>query len=467
MNREVAFGIEELFFSRTDERGIILSGNDVFVRVSSHPREVLQGSPHNIIRHPDMPKAVFRVLWDTIQAGRPVSAYVKNMAADGAFYWVFATVFPIEGGYLSIRLKPSTPLFEKIPEIYRKMLEKEKKESPDSSLKFLQDVLKSVGFESYEKFMTSAIVSEIFSRLKSITGKTGPGSSVSEGVPHELLQMGAQCMQSAEQSTFIFGKLVGFADMDRALAERSAFILRSLQSLDLLAVNMSTAAKRLGAAGVTLVAIANAIQKAAYEFKEDLKKFNESAAQVKASVKTFEFRIGTSQLQIDMTDFYVKEITGNVTSFSAGYLADILVNTKFLLQLAEKSVWNLRDEMQDLKAQLKKISGDVEQLRSTINSLEIIRKTGGIEVAQLNDGKADFQNYFSGMTALVHETRDQLGSFSEIVRRSLQDIEEIRQPLYKISDSVAELQRLNRGAEERTGMVSGMEAPDSSPEAQL
>ena len=264
----------------------------------------------------------------------------------------------------------------------------------------------------------------------------------------------------------IFARLGGFAEMDRALAEKSIFILRSLQSLDLLAVNMSTAAKRLGAAGVTLVAIANAIQKAAYEFKEDLKKFNDSAKRVKSSVKTFEFRIGTAQLQIDMTDYYVKEVLAKGDdSFSGNYLKDILLNSKILLGLAEKSIWNLRDEMQNLKAQLKQINGDVEQLRSTINSLEIIRKTGGIEAAQLNEGKADFQTYFGGMTALVHETRDQLGSFSEYVRRSLQDIEEIRQPLYLISDLIAELQILNQAAANTTESVHSVVA--GAPEATL
>src|SRR4051812_27090860 len=89
---ESPFGIEELFYSTTDRKGVILHGNDVFVRVSKHARERLVGSPHNIIRHPDMPRAAFRLVWETILSGSPVVAYVKNMAANGDYYWVTALI---------------------------------------------------------------------------------------------------------------------------------------------------------------------------------------------------------------------------------------------------------------------------------------------------------------------------------------------------------------------------------------
>ena len=104
------FAIDELFFSRTDQKGIIRSGNDVFVRVSRWDEADLVGAPHNVIRHPDMPRAVFRLLWDTLGAGQPIAAYVKNMARDGAYYWVMAAVVPWGDGYLSVRMKPTGPL---------------------------------------------------------------------------------------------------------------------------------------------------------------------------------------------------------------------------------------------------------------------------------------------------------------------------------------------------------------------
>ena len=91
---EAPFGLGEVFFSRTDQRGVIKTGNYVFKRVSNYEWEELIGAPHKIIRHPDMPKAVFWLLWDAIAKGKPVGAYVKNRAKDGLHYWVYACVVP-------------------------------------------------------------------------------------------------------------------------------------------------------------------------------------------------------------------------------------------------------------------------------------------------------------------------------------------------------------------------------------
>jgi PAS domain S-box-containing protein len=85
--REREFGIEELFFSTTDVKGHISAGNEVFTRISGYTEDELLGRAHNVIRHPDMPRGVFQLLWDTIQAGRPIAAYVKNRAKDGELYF--------------------------------------------------------------------------------------------------------------------------------------------------------------------------------------------------------------------------------------------------------------------------------------------------------------------------------------------------------------------------------------------
>lgn len=115
---ESPFEFQEFFFSTTDLRGVILSCNDVFVRVSKYPKEQLIGAPHSIIRHPDMPRAVFKLLWSTIQSGNPIMAYVKNMAVDGSYYWVQAFVFPLKNSYLSIRIKPSSAIFDQVLNLY-------------------------------------------------------------------------------------------------------------------------------------------------------------------------------------------------------------------------------------------------------------------------------------------------------------------------------------------------------------
>ncbi len=106
------FGEDEIIVSKTDLQGKITYANDVFIRVSGYSEEELIGAPHSLIRHPDMPRAVFKLLWDTLAAGEEIFAYVNNLAASGDNYWVFAHVTPSLGadgkviGYHSNRRVP-------------------------------------------------------------------------------------------------------------------------------------------------------------------------------------------------------------------------------------------------------------------------------------------------------------------------------------------------------------------------
>ena len=95
MNSSREFRINGVFFSLTDRRGFIEACNDVFVRISGYTTAELTGQPHNIIRHPDMPRSVFQLFWEYLRNGQPVAAYVKNLAADGRYYWVLALAGPV------------------------------------------------------------------------------------------------------------------------------------------------------------------------------------------------------------------------------------------------------------------------------------------------------------------------------------------------------------------------------------
>ncbi|HCL64600.1 MAG TPA: hypothetical protein DIC56_07090 [Rhizobium sp.] len=163
---EAMFSIDELFFSRTDARGKIKAGNAVFQRVSQFTWEEMIDKPHNIIRHPSMPRAVFYVLWDQIRSGRPVGAYVNNRSKDGSHYWVFAVVTPVEDGYLSVRLKPGSGFFAAAQNLYSDVLrdEAEKNLKPAESAHGLIAKLRSLGFKDYEHFMTTALNHEIKTR---------------------------------------------------------------------------------------------------------------------------------------------------------------------------------------------------------------------------------------------------------------------------------------------------------------
>ena len=92
--------------SHTDASGNITYVNDDFVEYAGFERPELIGKPHNIIRHPDMPKEAFRDMWATLKSGRAWQGIVKNRRANGDHYWVKATATPLpDGGYMSVRLK--------------------------------------------------------------------------------------------------------------------------------------------------------------------------------------------------------------------------------------------------------------------------------------------------------------------------------------------------------------------------
>lgn len=112
-------GIDDMFFSTTDSRGVIDRANSVFVRLSRYGRDELLGAPHNIIRHPVMPGGAFLAMWNALEAGEPFAAYVHNLAADGSTYDVFATITPLDEGYLSVRIRPTVQaLFDTADAIY-------------------------------------------------------------------------------------------------------------------------------------------------------------------------------------------------------------------------------------------------------------------------------------------------------------------------------------------------------------
>jgi PAS domain S-box-containing protein len=130
---EKVLGEDDFIVSKTDLKGVITYGNRIFIEVSGYSELELLDAPHSILRHPDMPRVVFKLLWDTIQAKREICAYVKNLAKDGSFYWVFANITPsldAHGnliGYYSVRRKPRPEAIQAISPLYRTLLEAERK----------------------------------------------------------------------------------------------------------------------------------------------------------------------------------------------------------------------------------------------------------------------------------------------------------------------------------------------------
>ena len=160
---ERTFDTNEMIVSKTDTRGIMTYVNETFIKVSGYSEEEMIGRPHSIIRHPDMPRCVFKLLWDTLSQGEEIFAYVINRAKCGDHYWVFAHVTPTFDignekniiGYHSSRRSPKPEAVKKIIPIYQALLAEEKKHSPgqqiEASTKLLTDTLaqKGIGYSQF------------------------------------------------------------------------------------------------------------------------------------------------------------------------------------------------------------------------------------------------------------------------------------------------------------------------------
>lgn len=169
--RERTFGPDEVIVTKTDLTGRITYANDVFLRMCACDEGDVMGRPHNFIRHPEMPRCVFKLLWDTIQSGQELFAYVINLATDGAHYWVLAHVTPSYDstgsiiGYHSNRRSPARSAIEAIRPIYAALLGEEQRHSdPVEAIRagtaLLQSTLAGAGL-TYDEFVWSITPIEV------------------------------------------------------------------------------------------------------------------------------------------------------------------------------------------------------------------------------------------------------------------------------------------------------------------
>ena len=161
-SEEIRMKEEDFIVSKTDAKGKITYCNEIFIRFAGYDEAELIDQPHNIVRHPDMPRSVYRFMWETLQNKQEFFGIVKNLCKNGAYYWTFANVTPSfdEGqliGYYSVRRQPSRHIVEIMTPIYQKMVAEEakyssSKEAMDASFKILTDMLEGHGL-SYNEFI--------------------------------------------------------------------------------------------------------------------------------------------------------------------------------------------------------------------------------------------------------------------------------------------------------------------------
>lgn len=392
---EREFSIDELFFSTTDEKGRILAGNSVFSRVSAYSEEELIGAPHNVIRHPDVPRVVFQLLWDTLEAGRPIAAYVKNRAKDGRPYWVMATAVPVRGGYLSVRLKPSSAYFPAAQAVYRELLAVERaveagaakgdagrKRAIEASAARLPELLGAAGFPDYEAFMKAALPAEVRSREKLRARAVQPARTAGR---HEAFF--DACGALFRHLDRVFSNLDAYERLHETLGGKSAFVVDLAREIRLFALNAVIASARLDEGGATLGAVASLMRARsdrtaglAHALSGDI----EAAMQ---PLRDIAFMASVSRLQTETVLHFAAELAGAGAVAHAHAEASVTA----LAQCLDAGLGPLLTLLEEIGDRLDRVRRQVDGLARELKTLNALHAKGRIEATAASAGAEAFR----------------------------------------------------------------------------
>lgn len=387
--QESHYDITELFISRTDLRGIIQFANPVFVRVSKYSYQEILSKPHNVIRHPSMPKGVFYLFWEMLKAQKEIGSYVVNRAKDGSYYWVYALAAPITNGYLSVRLKPSSPMFQTLQTEYETLLELEKtqKLTPQASCEHLLERLKALGFLSYSQFMAEALMQEFESRRKSVAQA-------------EILEI--QEIQEV-------------LDLGKQLQTISEKIFSSYQQSVWVPLNLEIQAAKLGREAATIAVVSSKYDGIAKDIQEETHTFLNAGKLIQERVSQCQFDLTNALIQKEMVLFFAQESHDPSTNLQqeSAYLEEARVRS---LKQAKESLVAIDQEL----SHFRKV---YLQMKKQAVALDIVNITGKIEAAKVKQAET------------INNLLNDLTTFKIVLDESLKKVNDLQDELkFKVHD---------------------------------
>lgn len=380
--REMPFGLDEISWSRTDDRGMICAGNTVFQRMSGHDWGRLIGVSHRVIRHPDMPGAVFWLLWQAIRNGRPQAVYIKNRSQGGGWHWVLAVVLPFPGGYLSARIKPTSALFARVQAEYEAVAALEIAEAltPEQAAAVLLGRIAALGFADHSAFMSQALISELSLR----------GAAL------------------GRHDDWRAGMLAEAGESLAAITRQQGALLRSFEALQIIPTNMRIVAARLEPLGGPISAISDNYKIASAEITRHLAAFARQegnlCARTAAAVAEALFLSGCARLQSELVRQFRTE------PFAAGVF-DPDAEMALLSAMAAQSAADARAAQGRAAQAAAALHKSAAGIRRMMLGLDSIRVMGRVESGRLrSDGAA------------LSATIDQLDARHADIRRGLEAI---------------------------------------------
>ncbi len=416
INLESPFNFDELFFSITDTTSAIQFANEVFLRVAKYSSDEMMGQFHNVIRHPDMPKSAFRIMWEHLKRKEAVAVYVKNLAKDGSYYWVTALIFPIKGGYFSIRLKPGSRVFQKVKTIYDKVLVKEKElltelnreQAINYSKEYLIELIQEEGFKDYDHFMRFALLQEMHHRYDKIKAVSKPALRNNE------VNKLDQRLISVDQ---ILTDLVEFSHslnkLHAELFNQSRYLLELSDNVEAVAQNARLQSTKLDGSDRSLFVISEKMGEQTKMGEANLNELLTSVSKLERLFSELSFDIISAKLQVEMATYYNREVqAGNAV---AGQIinedeAMILLNESYRPRLQR-----LVQSVSKIRAQKRTVLNGILEIERYLTVLRFILVTGKVEIPRLHSNKSMFEDIFGNLAKQIESADKHLSSLKTII----------------------------------------------------
>ncbi|MEO1615766.1 MAG: PAS domain-containing protein [Planctomycetota bacterium] len=406
INEERQFLPQEVFFSTTDAKGVIRYGNQVFCRIADYPLREMVGAPHSLIRHPDMPACVFYLLWDLLGQGRTAVAYVKNLAADGRYYWVLAVVSPMDDGYYSMRMKPTSGTHEVVESVYERTLAIERKEREagrdktqqmEAGLNNILSELAGLGFSDYDSFVNQALLGELESHHQvvdavglSVSSGSAQTFSTERSMIRRVILLHGSIRERIRKMLAAVRSLKEFEE--RLSAELDA-LLRETIFLGITAINCRLAAEKPVHHTISQL-MGNEVQ-SIQSILETLSRVSGELSRITDGVS---FSVSTTLLQTDVGCQFAEEIAESMDQ-GLCYESE---QFRLLMHQGAKELKTMLKGLRDLQRVSREPFDLMSQLGRCIRSIDHVR-IAGLQEAALLPSKHVFASLFHKLSHTIHQ----------------------------------------------------------------
>ena len=352
-------GPDELFYSTTDRRGLIRTGNSVFLRVSQYSLDELVGSPHNVVRHPEMPAGAYRLMWDRLRAGRATGGYLRNLARDGSQYWVFATLLPLGEGFLSVRMAPRSPLFEPVKQLYAQVTAAEqeaarngvsRREAAGIGAERIEELLALVGFSSYDDFLFEALPAEVAARGRLV--------AVAYSRPEAQGPISGLLAAAGDLEGLLgglSGQLDGYQMLCDRLVQSSSSVLDVALRLDPAVTAAQYASRTVTDTVPVLLNVANVMALPMHTAVTALERMAPRLGRLRTDVADLRFQVALASLHNDMIAAFAAELV------DGGLPASSLHQVPLLCDAVQEGVIEMSRTAQVVNQQLREVSALVTE----------------------------------------------------------------------------------------------------------